>query len=165
MPYRGRMTAAPSRPARSAGLLLYRRHAGRLEVLLAHPGGPYWRGRDEGAWTLPKGAVEAGEDDAAAARREFEEELGAPAPATLEPLGTIRQRGGKWVAGFAAEGQFDPAALRSNAFECEWPPRSGRRATFPEVDRDAWFDLPSARRKLLPAQLPLLERLVARLGE
>lgn len=143
----------------SAGILLYREHDGVLQVLLAHPGGPYWRRRDEGAWTLPKGGIQAGESPEAAARREFEEELGLAARGALQPLGRIRQRGGKWVTGFALRGEFDVAQLSSNLFECEWPPRSGRIERFPEIDRAAWFDLPQARLKLLPSQLPLLERL------
>jgi len=129
-------------------------------VLLAHPGGPFWRRRDLGAWTLPKGGIVAGESAEAAARREFEEELGQPALGELLPLGRIRQRGGKWVTGFALRGEFDVTTLTSNLFECEWPPRSGRIERFPEIDRAGWFDLPTARLKLLPSQLPLLERLV-----
>lgn len=143
----------------SAGILLYREHDGALQVLLAHPGGPFWRRRDEGAWTLPKGGIVSGESTEAAARREFEEELGQPALGELLPLGRIRQRGGKWVTGFALRGEFDVAGLSSNLFEFEWPPRSGRIERFPEIDRAEWFDLPAARLKLLPSQLPLLERL------
>lgn len=143
----------------SAGILLHRERDGALQVLLAHPGGPFWRRRDESAWTLPKGGIVAGETAEAAARREFEEELGQPARGELLLLGRIRQRGGKWVTGYALRGEFDVTALSSNLFECEWPPRSGRIERFPEIDRAAWFDLASARRKLLPSQLPLLERL------
>ena len=163
--YRVVMDAALPRPRNeSAGILLYRRGPDGLEVLLAHPGGPYWRRRDEGAWTLPKGGLAAEESAEAAARREFEEELGQPALGPLRPLGRIRQRGGKWVTGFALQGEFDVATLRSNLYECEWPPRSGRIERFPEVDRAAWYGLEEARRKLLPSQLPLLERLATLLG-
>jgi predicted NUDIX family NTP pyrophosphohydrolase len=148
---------------RSAGILLYRRRTGLLEVLLAHPGGPFWTRRDDGAWTIPKGLIDAGETPEAAARREFFEELGAEATGTLVPLGSVRQRGGKHVEAFALEGDFDVAALRSNTFETEWPPRSGRLTTYPEVDRAAWMDLATAHIKLLEAQRPLLDRLEAAL--
>src|SRR3954466_7788839 len=124
----------------SAGLLLYRHTGGEVEVLLAHPGGPFWARRDDGAWTIPKGLIEADEAAEAAARREFREELGIEAVGTLLPLGSIRQRSGKHVEAFALEGDFDVAALRSNTFETEWPPRSGQRQTFPELDRAAWMD-------------------------
>ena len=145
--------------AESAGLLLFRREAGRLLVLLAHPGGPYWRRKDLGAWSIPKGELTAGEDPEAAARREFAEELGASPAGPLIPLGAIVQRGGKRVHAFAAEGTFDVAELRSNAFEMEWPPRSGRIQSFPEVDRAEWFEPAEAREKLLPAQTELIDRL------
>jgi predicted NUDIX family NTP pyrophosphohydrolase len=143
----------------SAGVLMYRRARGVLEVLLAHPGGPFWRTRDDGAWTVPKGALDAGESPEAAARREFEEEIGVAMTSELQPLPRVRQRGGKWVEAFAAEGDFDVATLRSNTFETEWPPRSGRTMTFPEVDRAEWFDLETARRKILPGQAALLDHL------
>ena len=149
---------------RSAGILLYRRRSGRIEVLLAHPGGPFWARRDDGAWTIPKGLIDAGETPEAAARREFSEELGAEAAGTLLPLGSVRQRGGKHVEAFALEGDFDVATLRSNTFETEWPPRSGHMNTYPEVDRAAWMDLATAHIKLLDAQRPLLDRLEAALG-
>jgi predicted NUDIX family NTP pyrophosphohydrolase len=149
---------------RSAGILLYRVRSGTLEVLLAHPGGPFWARRDDGAWTIPKGLVDAGETPEQAARREFSEELGGEAAGTLVPLGSVRQRGGKHVEAFALEGDFDVATLRSNTFETEWPPRSGRIETFPEVDRAAWMDLATARVKLLEAQRPLLDRLEATLA-
>ena len=149
---------------RSAGILLYRRRSGALEVLLAHPGGPFWARRDDGAWTIPKGLIDAGETPEAAARREFSEELGAEAAGTLLPLGSVRQRGGKHVEAFALEGDFDVATLRSNTFETEWPPRSGHMTTYPEVDRAAWMDLATAHIKLLDAQRPLLDRLEAALG-
>jgi predicted NUDIX family NTP pyrophosphohydrolase len=143
----------------SAGILLYRRTARGLEVLLAHPGGPFWRQRDDGAWTIPKGLVDPGESVEDAARREFREEIGRDCAGALVALGSIRQRGGKIVEGFALEGDFDVDALASNTFELEWPPRSGRVATFPEVDRAAWFDLAHARVKMLDAQRELLDRL------
>lgn len=152
-------------PITSAGILMYRLRDGAAQVLLAHPGGPFWRHRDDGAWMLPKGELQPGEAPAVAARREFEEELGAPAEGELHPLGTLRQRGGKQVEAFALKGEFDPAALRSNLFELEWPPHSGRRASFPEVDRVAWFDLAQARRKILPSQEPLLGRLETLLAD
>ena len=144
---------------RSAGVLAYRRRDGAWEVLLAHPGGPFWRNRDDGAWTIPKGAICAGETAEAAARREFEEELGAPPPTSLRPLGQVRQKSGKWVEAFAAEGDFDVAGVRSNRFTLEWPPHSGRIAEFPEIDRAAWFGLVAARRKILPGQVELLDHL------
>jgi len=146
-------------PARSAGILLYKHCDGVLHVLLAHPGGPFWRGRDAGAWSIPKGEYAQGQDPLDAARREFREELGIDAPVALTPLGEITQKGGKHVAAFAAEGDFDIHQLHSNTFEIEWPPRSGRRQSFPEVDRVAWFALDEAREKILPAQMPLLMRL------
>lgn len=151
-------------PITSAGILLYRLYEGVPQVLLAHPGGPFWRRRDEGAWMLPKGELQPGEEAEAAARREFEEELGLPATGPLHGLGRLRQRGGKWVEAFALEGRFDPAALRSNVFELEWPPHSGRRASFPEIDRVEWFALPQARVKILPSQASLLDRLEALLA-
>ena len=144
---------------RSAGILLYKRPGGELLVLLAHPGGPFWQKRDYGAWTIPKGEFDAGEAPEDAARREFREELGVEAVGTLQPLGEIIQKGGKRVIAFALEGDFDAAALRSNTFEIEWPPRSGRIQAFPEVDRVEWMALPVAREKLLPSQVELLDRL------
>jgi predicted NUDIX family NTP pyrophosphohydrolase len=144
---------------RSAGILLYKRPGGELLVLLAHPGGPFWQKRDYGAWTIPKGEFDAGEAPEDAARREFREELGVEAVGTLQPLGEIIQKGGKRVIAFALEGDFDAAALRSNTFEIEWPPRSGRTQAFLEVDRVEWMALPVAREKLLPSQVELLDRL------
>jgi predicted NUDIX family NTP pyrophosphohydrolase len=139
---------------------MYRRTARGLEVLLAHPGGPFWRNRDAGAWTIPKGEYLEGEEDpAAAALREFEEELGTRPVGALIPLGSIRQKAGKIVDGFAVEGDVDAEAIVSNSFTCEWPPRSGRLETFPEVDRAEWFTPEAAREKLIEAQWPLLERL------
>ncbi len=151
----------------SAGILLYRRRA-ELEVLLAHPGGPLFARRDHGWWTIPKGEPDPGEEDdlEAVARREFLEEIGGAAivGADLIPLGTIRQKGGKVVAAWAAEGDVDPAAVHSNTFTMEWPPRSGRTAAFPEVDRAEWFVLDEARSRINPAQVPLLDRLEAALA-
>jgi predicted NUDIX family NTP pyrophosphohydrolase len=147
----------------SAGLLLYRRTP-RLQVLLAHMGGPLWARRDAGAWTVPKGEYGPEDDPFTAARREFEEELGWPPPTGLPiDLGSVRQKGGKTVHAWAIEGDFDVRELRSNTFEIEWPPRSGRRATFPEVDRAEWFDPDTARAKVITAQAELLDRLVAQL--
>ena len=146
----------------SAGLLMFRRlREGGFEVLLGHPGGPYWARRDAGAWTLPKGEIEPPEEPIAAACREFEEETGlAPTP-PFTPLGEVRQRSGKRIHAWAFEGSFDPAALRSNTFEIEWPPRSGRREVFPEIDRVAWFGIDEARTRMNPAQCALLDRLAA----
>lgn len=151
-------------PAASAGILLYRRRATGTEVLLGHPGGPFWRRRDAGAWMLPKGEIGPDEDAETAARREFAEELGVAPLGTLQPLGRIRQRGGKWVDGFALAGEFDPATLRSGTFEMEWPPHSGRVAQFPELDRVAWFTLREAREHMLPSQVEFLDRLENLLG-
>lgn len=130
-------------------------------MLLAHPGGPYWRHRDDGAWTIPKGLVDANETDEDAARREFREELGVECPGELVALGSVRQRSGKIVEAFAAEDDFAIDALASNTFELEWPPHSGRTATFPEIDRVQWMDLALARAKMLEAQRTLLDRLEA----
>jgi len=149
----------------SAGLLLYRREPAGLRVLLVHPGGPFWTHRDEGAWSIPKGQIEAGESPLDAAHREFAEETGSPALGDALPLGSITQRGGKIVHAWAVEGDIDAHAVHSTTFEMEWPPRSGRTATFPEIDRAAWFDAPEAARRILPAQRPFLERLSAAVGE
>jgi predicted NUDIX family NTP pyrophosphohydrolase len=143
----------------SAGVVLYHLADGEIRVLLAHPGGPFWRRRDAGAWTIPKGLLQDGETAEAAARREFAEELGVEPKGALRPLGEIRQSGGKRVEAFALEGDFDVERLHSNDFALEWPPKSGRTALFPEVDRVAWFSLPVAREKILPGQAPLLDRL------
>ena len=148
----------------SAGILLYRRRGGALEVLLVHFGGPFWCNKDEGAWAIPKGLVEPGETPEAAARREFEEELGTRPGGALLPLGRIRQKGGKWVEAFALEGDIDADAIVSNEFTVEWPPRSGRFASYPEVDRACWFGLDEARAKILASQLPLLYLLLESLG-
>ena len=144
-------------PQLSAGILMWRAGAGEREVLLAHFGGPQWQNRDAGAWAIPKGLVEAGEDLEACARREFEEELGVRPDGDLIALGRIRQKGGKFVEPFALEGDLDPAAISSNSFTVEWPPRGGRVQAYPEVDRAAWFPLPEAREKILPSQLPILD--------
>jgi predicted NUDIX family NTP pyrophosphohydrolase len=147
---------------RSAGILLYRRHSMQLEVLLVHPGGPFWSKKDDGAWFIPKGELEEGEEPLQAARREFREELGSEPPSS-DPLalGTVTNKSGKLICAWALEGEFDPAALVSNTFTLEWPPRSGQMREFPEVDRAAFFALPDAVTKLHQAELPLLERLRA----
>jgi predicted NUDIX family NTP pyrophosphohydrolase len=152
-------------PARSAGILLYRVRAEQLEVLLVHPGGPFWVRKDAGAWTIPKGELDGAGDAEACARREFEEETGSPLPdGELVPLGSIRQRAGKEIEAWAVEGDLDADAVVSNTFEVEWPPRSGRRQEFPEVDRAGWFDAAAAREKLNPAQVAFVERLEQHLG-
>ena len=149
---------------KSAGLLMYRRtDAGSLEVLLAHPGGPFWRNKDEGAWTVSKGEYEESEGALAAAMREFGEETGFAISPPFIPLGEIVQKSGKRITAWAFAGDCDPAQLRSNTFECEWPPRSGRRQSFPEIDRVEWLSLAAARVKINPAQVALLERLAAAL--
>ena len=152
-------------PAKSAGVLAYRKKDGRFEVLLVHPGGPFWANKDAGAWSIPKGEFGAGENPEDVARREFSEELGPALLVPLQPLGGIRQRGGKIVEAFAAEFDVNADAIASNTFEIEWPPRSGKRQHFPEVDRAAWFDLATAREKINEAQRELLDRLEAMLDE
>jgi predicted NUDIX family NTP pyrophosphohydrolase len=143
-------------------LLLYRERDGKLEVLLVHPGGPFWQKRDEGAWSIPKGEVADNEDGMAVARREFQEELGTPAPeGAAIPLGDVRQAGGKVVQAWAMPGDLDVTRIVSNSFEIEWPPRSGKLQQFPEVDRAGWFGLETARRKLIPAQRLFIDRLEA----
>jgi predicted NUDIX family NTP pyrophosphohydrolase len=151
-------------PQLSAGILLYRRSGPQIEVLLVHPGGPYWAKKDDGAWTIPKGGYQPGEDAFTAAKREFAEETGAEAEGKALALGTFRQSAAKIVEVWAIEGAFDPAALASNIFLMEWPPRSGRSGAFPEVDRAAWFAPEEARRKILKGQRPILEALFERLG-
>jgi predicted NUDIX family NTP pyrophosphohydrolase len=150
----------------SAGILLWREPAGRLEVLLGHPGGPYFAGKDADHWTVLKGEVDPGEDLLAVARREFEEETGHPPPAgrTIE-LGEIRQKSGKRVLAWAVEGDLDTATAVSNSFEMEWPPRSGRMREFPEIDRVEWFGLDDAREKIKAAQAPFLDRLQRTLAD
>ncbi|HEX5725103.1 MAG TPA: NUDIX domain-containing protein, partial [Longimicrobiaceae bacterium] len=145
-------------------LLLFRRAGGGVEVFLAHPGGPFWARRDEGAWTIPKGLVEEGEDPLAAACREFEEETGIRPAGPFLDLGTVRQKAGKTVRAWAWEGDADPDAVRSNEARTEWPRGSGRWLTFPEVDRCAWFDPATARLKINPAQAELVTRLEAALS-
>lgn len=147
---------------RSAGLLMFRRGAAGVEVLLAHPGGPLFARKDAGVWTLPKGELEPGEEPLAAARREFAEETGTPANSqTFLDLGQVQQRGGKIVYGFAFEGDWDVAQLRCNTFSMQWPPRSGRMQEFPEIDRMQFFTIEAARPKLNPAQVEFLDRLLA----
>jgi len=149
----------------SAGLVLYRVREDKTEVLLVHPGGPFWKRRDEGVWSIPKGEIEPGETRLDVARREFEEELGMPAPdGDVAPLGSIRQAGGKVVHAWAVPGDVDVSRISSDTFTVEWPPRSGRMQEFPEVDRAAWFDLATARQKMLPAQSAFLDRLEQRLS-
>jgi predicted NUDIX family NTP pyrophosphohydrolase len=153
---------------RSAGILLYRFNGAGPEFLLVHPGGPFWAKRDEGAWSIPKGEIEPGEETRACALRELGEELGpapALAPEELVDIGSVRQRSGKVVEAWAAEGEFDPAALDSLSFAMEWPPRSGREREFPEVDRAGWFGAEQAREKILPAQEPFIDRLLELLGK
>jgi predicted NUDIX family NTP pyrophosphohydrolase len=151
----------------SAGILLYRSRGDVSELLLVHPGGPFWAKRDLGAWSIPKGEVAEGEDPLECALRELHEELG-PAPelesGDLLELGSVRQKGGKRVHAWAGEGDFDPADLRSNSFSMEWPPRSGERREFPEVDRAEWFEPERAREKILPAQVAFIERLLVELA-
>jgi predicted NUDIX family NTP pyrophosphohydrolase len=151
-------------PRRSAGLLLYRVRGEAVEVLLVHPGGPLWARRDQGAWSIPKGEYQPGDDPLACALREFQEETGQPPPPAhpLE-LGTVRQRGGKLLTAWAVAGDLDADAISSNTFTMEWPPRSGSRREFPEVDRAGWFGVEAAREKLLGAQVELVDRLLAAL--
>jgi predicted NUDIX family NTP pyrophosphohydrolase len=150
-------------PAVSAGILLYRFRE-ELQVLLIHPGGPFWRGKDLGAWMIPKGGVELGEESEAAALREFEEELGTRPEGELRPLPRIRQAGGKYVEAFALEGDLDVLSIVSNHFTLEYPPKSGQFASFPEVDAAAWFSLEEAGARILPSQRPLLDALSAQIG-
>jgi len=152
-------------PPHSAGILLFRQRAGATQVLLIKPGGPFWKKKDEGAWMIPKGMIESGEVPAEAALREFEEETGTRLDVVPFPLATVRQAGGKRVEAFAVEGDLDPAAIRSNTFEVEWPPRSGRRQSFPEVAEAQWMSFAEARAFMLPSQLPLIDALEAKLKE
>jgi predicted NUDIX family NTP pyrophosphohydrolase len=153
-------------PRTSAGILLYRRgDDGGCEVLVGHMGGPFWARKDDGAWSIPKGEHGPDEEPFAVARREFEEELGSPAPATeFVPLGQVRQSGGKVLTVWAAEGDLDASTTTSNTFELEWPPRSGRMQEFPEIDRAAWLPLDRARQALVKGQVPLLDRLAEHLA-
>ncbi len=151
-------------PQLSAGLLLYRRTDAGPEVLLVHPGGPFWARKDSGAWSIPKGLIDANEDHRAAALREFAEETGCAPPVNLVLLGDFRQASGKVITAFAAEGDFDLAGFSSNSFTMEWPPRSGRMAEFPEADRAGWFDLATAAEKITSGQRPILDALAALLN-
>lgn len=151
-------------PQRSAGVLLYRRKGGGIEVLLVHPGGPFWAKKDEGAWSIPKGLIEPGEVPIAVARREFAEETGAALEGDLVALGAFAQSRAKTIEVWAAEGDFDPATLKSNTFSMEWPPRSGRMQEFPEVDRAQWFGPDAARVKMLKGQRPVIDALMQRLA-
>ena len=151
-------------PKRSAGLLMYRRAGPGVAVLLVHPGGPFWAKKDLGAWSIPKGEYADGEDPLAVARREFEEETGARPQGEFRPLGEVKQAGGKRVSAWAVEGDFDPARLVSNTFELEWPPRSGRKQRFAEVDRADWFSPAEAREKILPGQRAFIDRLEELVG-
>lgn len=160
----GRATLADVASRTSAGLLLYRIREGAVEVLLVHPGGPYWERRDLGAWSIPKGEPAPGEGPLEAARREFLEETGFAPGGPFLQLPAVRQRGGKEVVAWAVAGDLDPSALRSNTFSLEWPPGSGRRAEFPEVDRAAWLGIEAARERILPGQAPLLDALLRLVG-
>jgi predicted NUDIX family NTP pyrophosphohydrolase len=151
-------------PKLSAGLLIFRRRDDRVEVLLVHPGGPFWANKDDGAWSLPKGEYTGPEDPLEAAKREFLEETGFMARGTFFPLGEARQPGGKRVTAWALEMEIDASAIRSNTFSLEWPPKSGKLREFPEVDRALWFTLPEARMKILKGQVYFLEKLNERLG-
>ncbi|MDD3844983.1 MAG: NUDIX domain-containing protein [Syntrophorhabdaceae bacterium] len=154
----------PSRGKRSAGLLMYRRRDGMVEVLLLHPGGPFWAGKDDGAWSLPKGLVEPGEDELLAAIREFQEETGFPAEGEFIALPELKQPSGKVIVIWAFEGDCDPAFMKSNLFSLEWPPRSGITAEFPEADRAIWFDPASAKTKIIKGQRGFIEELEHLLG-
>lgn len=152
-------------PKVSAGLLVYRLRGSDVEVFLVHPGGPFWQRKDAGAWTIPKGEIAGDEDPLATARREFTEETGFTLDGPFADLGVVRQAGGKRMQAFVVAGDFDAAAIVSNRFKIEWPPKSGRSAEFPEVDRAAWFSLEAAKEKINPAQVELLDRLQAAAGK
>jgi len=152
-------------PKQSAGLLMFRRRGGGLEVFLVHPGGPFWAKKDQGAWSIPKGEYEPDEDPLVAARREFAEETGIVPEGEYVALTPLRQSGGKIVHAFAVQGDCDPQAIRSNTFVMEWPPRSGRQQEFPEIDRAGWFPLEQAKQKLLAAQVVLVEELARLLAQ
>lgn len=151
-------------PQLSAGIAMWRRREGGIQVLLGHFGGPLWAKRDAGAWAIPKGLIEPGETPEACARREFAEELGKAPEGPLTPLGRIRQKGGKTVESFALEGEFDTEAVVSNRFTLEWPPHSSQLQDYPEIDRAAWFTIEEARAKILPSQLPILDLLETAMG-
>jgi predicted NUDIX family NTP pyrophosphohydrolase len=146
-------------PKQSAGIVLYRKHRSGLQVFLVHPGGPFWTNKDLGAWSFPKGEYSETEDPLSVARREFLEETGSPVDGEFKALAPVKQRGGKVVSLWAVEGDIDPETIRSNSFEMEWPPRSGKRQQFPEVDRAAWFSTDEARTKLNAGQVPALDEL------
>ena len=146
-------------PRTSSGLLMHRHHNGTLQVLLVHPGGPFWTHKDLGAWSIPKGEVEEGEDLLATAQREFKEELSLDPTPPFHPLGQIKQKAGKIVHAWSFQGDCDPTQCRSNTLRIEWPPKSGKWSTYPEVDRAEFFDLPTARQKINPAQIPFLDQL------
>lgn len=151
-------------PKKSAGLLIFRRTSSDLEVLLVHPGGPFWAKKDEGAWSIPKGEFEESENPVTAAKREFEEEMGFGIGGDLVALEPLRQPGGKTVYAWAVEGDFDPGKIKSNTFTIEWPPKSGRHQEFPEVDRAEWFPIQVARRKILKGQAGFITQLLNKLG-
>jgi predicted NUDIX family NTP pyrophosphohydrolase len=155
----------PSSKTHSAGLLLFRLRAGGLQLLLGHPGGPFWKRKDHGAWSIPKGLIEPGEQSLAAAQREFAEETGHHPSGECMSLGQAKQPGGKLVDIWAVEGDWDASQLRSNTFEMEWPPRSGKWQAFPEVDRAAWFNVADARQKILKGQAVFIDRLLDALGQ
>jgi len=159
------MPVRTSSKLQSAGLLLFRQMDGDIEVLLGHPGGPFWRRKDEGAWTIPKGLIAPGESPLSAAQREFAEETGHDPSGDTIPLGSATQPGGKVVHVWAIEGDWDPADLQSNTFEMEWPPRSGRRQSFPEIDRAAWFRMAEARKRILKGQALFIDRLLEALRQ
>jgi len=149
----------------SAGLLMYRQQSGCLEFLLVHPGGPFWKNKDAGVWSIPKGEVEAGEDPLVAAQREFAEETGVQPTSPFIVLAPVKLKSGKTVRAWAFEGDCDPSSIKSNLFEIDWPPRSGRKQQFPEIDRAGFFDLTQAAEKINPAQLALLEELVGKVSQ
>lgn len=151
-------------PKSSAGLLMYRRAGESVEIFLIHPGGPFWSKKDAGAWSIPKGEIQADENPLTAARREFAEETGSEIDGDFISLDSIKQKGGKVVSAWAVEGSIDADAIKSNTFSMEWPPRSGRQAEFPEVDRAGWFSLTEAREKLIPAQTEFVNALCSKLG-
>lgn len=162
---RGSLARAQAMSGHSAGVLIYRRLDGSLQILLAHPGGPFWRHRDRGAWQIPKGVIKADERPDDAARREASEELGVALDGPLAPLGCIRQAGGKTVEAFALEQDLEATAIMSNRFELEWPPKSGCRQSFPEIDAARWFAVEEARAMMLPGQRPFLDRLTTLVAE
>lgn len=148
-------------PKQSAGILLYRKTPQGLQVFLVHPGGPFFKNKDDGSWSVPKGEYESGEDPLAAAKREFKEETGHEITGNFVALSPIKQKGGKMVLAWAVEGDIDPKNIKSNTFEIEWPPRSGKKQTFDEIDRGEWFDITTAKTKINPAQAALIDELAA----